>query len=170
MADTDDCIEKYGNWQGAHLKDVLPLLSEIAENDYDRWMWYRNPPCKYLTLRMDTRDGGRVRIFDRDQKLISIQEAMLQEGRPRAEDLDMSDLLVVLPPYLHPVHKGKKAAGMIAHNFLVALSTGLSARRKSWESNKVLHMGEDGQIYLDAETLWAPTQDDLLADDWMLGD
>jgi hypothetical protein len=38
-----------------HLDDVLAILKRMEAGD---WAWMNNPRCKYLTLRLDMRDGG----------------------------------------------------------------------------------------------------------------
>lgn len=72
--------EKYGHYRGAKISAVLPVLQAIAEGKRDVWSWDRNPQCKYLRFDIDTRDGGYVRIYDRDDNLVSVEEVEFQPG------------------------------------------------------------------------------------------
>lgn len=68
--------------RGYALADVLPILQRIAANEIvDGWYWGRNFACKYVTLAIDTRDGGYVRLTDRDGNPISPAELARQAGR-----------------------------------------------------------------------------------------
>lgn len=65
-------------WRGYKLSEALPILQKIASNDFDVWNWGRNTHCKYVTVEIDTRDGGFVRLKDRDGKAISIADVEFQ--------------------------------------------------------------------------------------------
>jgi len=45
----------------------------------EEWMWPRNVRCKYIELRIDTRDGHCI-IKDREGKVITLQELQRQAG------------------------------------------------------------------------------------------
>lgn len=83
------CVEKYGHWRGAELSSVLPVLQDIAAGTRDAWVWDRNPQCKYLTLEIDTRSGGLVRILDRDGSLISVAE-LRDQALSAADEVEKS--------------------------------------------------------------------------------
>lgn len=76
-------------------------------------------------------------------------------------------------PYVPKGMEGKNREGMILGNFLYQLAIGSTATRMSWPKEKRgpgIHMGlEDNKLYIGDE-LWVPTQEDLLADDWSVGD
>ncbi len=66
--------------------DVLKVIRD------PRWIWAANSPCKYIQLRLDTRDGHCL-IYDRDNNEITLRELSRQfdeylldkpqeEGRP----------------------------------------------------------------------------------------
>ena len=62
-------------WRGYKLSEVLPILQQIASEE---WTWCRKTQAKYITLTMDTRDGGFVRIMNRDGNLLTIDELRYQ--------------------------------------------------------------------------------------------
>lgn len=68
-------------WRGYKLADVLPVLTRIGADDMDQWAWVRNSKCKYVRVAIDTRDGGYVRLFDRDEKAITLAEFERQLGK-----------------------------------------------------------------------------------------
>lgn len=45
----------------------------------DDWKWINNSRCKYISLRIDTRDGHCV-IYDRHGKPITMNELKYQYG------------------------------------------------------------------------------------------
>ena len=53
------------------LDDVLAIIRDT------RWSWVRNNPCKYIDLRVDTRDG-RCLIYDRDSRAINLHDLSRQ--------------------------------------------------------------------------------------------
>lgn len=69
--------------RGIKLKDLLPVLQDISSNELSRWSWADNFRCKYITLGIDTRDGGYVKILDHDGKEISLKELkMIKPSKP----------------------------------------------------------------------------------------
>lgn len=71
--DRADAVRKLPE-RGYPLSDVLAVLNEIAANDFMKWFWGRNWRCKYVTLAIDTRDGGYVRLTDRDGSPITLDD------------------------------------------------------------------------------------------------
>lgn len=51
----------------------------IADVQSGRWSWVRNPPCKYVEIKLDTR-AGAYRIEDRDGNPISLSDLSRQHG------------------------------------------------------------------------------------------
>lgn len=72
--DKADLQHKLDNNIWDHVDDVLAILT-LARTG--KWMWYANPKCKYIGLRIDMRDGGCI-LTDRDGKRISLQELAAQ--------------------------------------------------------------------------------------------
>jgi hypothetical protein len=64
-----------------NIKDIFPLLEIIRKKksafDMDKWTWLKNSRCKYIEIRIDTRDGGCI-IRDRDGNRISPKQLMYQ--------------------------------------------------------------------------------------------
>ena len=54
--------------------DVDTALAIIRD---PRWSWVRNVPCKYIGLRIDTRDG-RAYLTDRDGNPITLRDLSRQ--------------------------------------------------------------------------------------------
>ncbi len=65
-------------WRGYPLSDVLPILLRIAGNHFAEWTWSKNTQCKYVDIRIDTRDGGFVTLRDRDGNLMRIEDVAYQ--------------------------------------------------------------------------------------------
>lgn len=65
-------------FRGYRLAEVLLVLAAITADDTGLWTWWKNSRCKYINLRIDTRDGGFVRIFDRDGHEITLDELKYQ--------------------------------------------------------------------------------------------
>ena len=59
-----------------------------SRNHKYKWDWIRNPSCKYIDLRIDTRDMCCV-IFDRDGKLITLDELRQQYA---SEEINVEDV------------------------------------------------------------------------------
>ena len=57
---TADVVEKMISNTWDHFGDVLPTLKAISRGD---WYWGANQRCKYIEIRIDTRDGGCF-LFD----------------------------------------------------------------------------------------------------------
>lgn len=55
----------------------VPLDDVLAVVRDPRWTWTRNSQCKYLDLRLDTRDG-RVFVCDRDGRPIGLEDLRRQ--------------------------------------------------------------------------------------------
>jgi len=55
----------------------VPVASALAIIQDPRWSWVRNNPCKYVELRIDTRDM-KCRIYDRDRREISLRDLSRQ--------------------------------------------------------------------------------------------
>lgn len=74
-------------WRGYKLANVLPVLQIIASNNFEAWTWTANNACKYITVEIDTRDGGFVRLKDRDGNLLSLSDLEYQYRRA-SSDID----------------------------------------------------------------------------------
>ena len=59
-----------------NLDKWIPIENVIAVLK-DNWQWIKNPSCKYVDLRIDTRDMHCV-IFDRDHNLITLNQLRYQ--------------------------------------------------------------------------------------------
>lgn len=55
----------------------VPVADVLAVIQDPRWSWVRNSPCKYLELRLDTRDQ-RCLIYNRDREAITLQDLRRQ--------------------------------------------------------------------------------------------
>ena len=70
--------------------DILPdytppipcpeLAKWLAAVGDGRWIWARNPKCKYVTLKIDTRRGAYA-MEDRDGNPITLDDLLHQFGR-----------------------------------------------------------------------------------------
>lgn len=60
--------------EAAHWSPVADVLAVI--ND-PRWSWVRNTPCKYIELRIDTRNQACL-IYDRDKRPMTLRELSRQ--------------------------------------------------------------------------------------------
>lgn len=58
------------------LADVLQIIRSTQQNG-GRWTWARNAHCKYLDIRLDTRDG-RCLLRNRDGKSITLDDLKRQ--------------------------------------------------------------------------------------------
>jgi hypothetical protein len=67
---TDDVKQKIASNQWDHFGDLLPTLKAISRGD---WYWGANSRCKYIEIRLDTRDGGCL-LFDRERVRISPEQ------------------------------------------------------------------------------------------------
>lgn len=59
-----------------HFGDILPTLKAISRGE---WYWGANSRCKYIEIRLDTRDGGCI-LYDRDRVRISPEQFAFQAG------------------------------------------------------------------------------------------
>lgn len=69
-------------------------------------------------------------------------------------------------------NRNLRSESMPFWSFLSNLAMGMTAIRDSWPKNwkrTGLWMNEDNRLILNGEE-WIPTQDDILADDWQIGD
>lgn len=55
----------------------VPVADALAIINDPRWSWALNARCKYIELRIDTRDGHCL-ISDRDGKRITLKELSRQ--------------------------------------------------------------------------------------------
>lgn len=53
-----------------HVDDVLPVIELMRSG---KWAWVENMRCKYIELRIDTRDGGCI-IRDREKVRITPEQ------------------------------------------------------------------------------------------------
>jgi hypothetical protein len=72
-----------------NLDEVIALIKRLTDNDRfndkgewkpnaNRWAWIHNNRCKYISLRIDMRNGGFV-ILDRDGERISLAQLEYQD-------------------------------------------------------------------------------------------
>ena len=59
------------------LKHIFKWILRVRKND---WIWARNQRCKYVTIRIDTRNG-RVVIQDRDGEVMTPDELNYQYNK-----------------------------------------------------------------------------------------
>ena len=64
----------------ATFADILAWMEAVNEGS---WSWLRNSPCKYVTIKLDTR-AGAYRIEDRDGNEISFADLRRQFGQDDA--------------------------------------------------------------------------------------
>ncbi len=60
-----------------NLKEVVDFIFEATKDRFSGWTWVKNTPCKYISLRIDMRDGAFV-LFDCDGKRIDIKDLKYQ--------------------------------------------------------------------------------------------
>lgn len=73
---TEDVRKKIQSNTWDHFGAILPTLKAISRGD---WYWGANSRCKYIEIRLDTRDGGGL-IYDRERVRIS-PEQFAHQGR-----------------------------------------------------------------------------------------
>lgn len=78
---TPDVQAKMAVNQWDHFGDILPTLKAISRGD---WYWGANSRCKYIEIRLDTRDGGCL-LFDRERVRISPAQFAHQSHSVRME-------------------------------------------------------------------------------------
>ena len=59
----------------AELLEFVTVINELSGNtrQLDKWNWLSNPACKYVSIRVDMRDGGFV-LLDRDGNRITLDQ------------------------------------------------------------------------------------------------
>jgi hypothetical protein len=60
--------------------DLLVTVGELLKlvSDWPKWQWVKNTrPVKYITIKVDMRDGGFV-MLDDDKKRISLEQVRWQ--------------------------------------------------------------------------------------------
>lgn len=88
-------------------------------------------------------------------------------GFDEPAELSMTDLLIKMR-----TDKKLRKESMPFWSFLSDLAIGMTAIRDSWPKNWKhvgLWMNDENRLILNGEE-WQPTQDDLFADDWQIGD
>lgn len=78
---TPDVQAKMAANQWDHFGDILPTLKAISRGD---WYWGANSRCKYIEIRLDTRDGGCL-LYDRERVRISPEQFAHQSHPVRME-------------------------------------------------------------------------------------
>lgn len=73
---SDDVRKKIESNTWDHFGDILPTLKAISRGE---WYWGANSRCKYIEIRLDTRDGGCI-LYDRDRVRISPEQFAFQAG------------------------------------------------------------------------------------------
>ncbi len=73
---TPDVAAKMQSNTWDHFGDILPTLKAISRGD---WYWGANSRCKYIEIRLDTRDGGCI-LYDRERVRISPEQFAHQAG------------------------------------------------------------------------------------------
>lgn len=68
--------EKFNIWD--NIKDVIPAIQRVcALRDEYKWTWGMNTKCKYISIRIDMRDGGCI-LNDRNGNRIEIADLEYQ--------------------------------------------------------------------------------------------
>ena len=67
---------KHNIWD--NINEVFPAIRETLEDI--EWIWPFNSKCKYITVRIDMRDGGCI-LKDRNGNRISIEDLVYQYER-----------------------------------------------------------------------------------------
>lgn len=67
---TTEVVEKMISNTWDHFGDILPTLKAISRGE---WYWGANQRCKYIEIRIDTRDGGCL-LFDSKRVRISPEQ------------------------------------------------------------------------------------------------
>lgn len=78
---TEDVKQKIASNTWDHFGDILPTLKAISRGE---WYWGANSRCKYIEIRLDTRDGGCL-LYDRERVRISPEQFAHQHHRVRME-------------------------------------------------------------------------------------
>jgi hypothetical protein len=72
-AKTPEEKSRYNVWDDFK-KDVLPVLKLALTG---KWTWWKNQKCKYITVRIDMRDGGCI-IKDNEGNRINPEDLASQ--------------------------------------------------------------------------------------------
>lgn len=78
---TEDVQKKIQSNTWDHFGAILPTLKAISRGD---WYWGANSRCKYIEIRLDTRDGGCI-LYDRERVRISPEQFAHQSHPVRME-------------------------------------------------------------------------------------
>ena len=84
----------------------------------------------------------------------------------------MSKVGDIVERYIDMRVKRDRPDGMLFWGFITNLAIGMTAVRDSWPlEDRILglEMHQDGKLYI-RDKLWVPTQEDILAEDWQIGD
>lgn len=74
--------KKKHNVRESNLTQTFDTVARLAREsrDWDKadaWRWVRNYQCKYISIRIDMRDGGHI-IMDRDGTRIDLETLLRQ--------------------------------------------------------------------------------------------
>lgn len=95
VAPSEDVQKKIQSNTWDHFGSILPTLKAISRGD---WYWGANSRCKYIEIRLDTRDGGCL-LFDRERVRISPEQFAHQSyGGVKMEPWPATDLTHPSPP------------------------------------------------------------------------
>lgn len=61
-----------------NLRDWIPLADVLKTITDSEWTWWRNSECKYINIRVDTRDEMRCLIQNRNGEPITLDELKYQ--------------------------------------------------------------------------------------------
>lgn len=93
---TEDVKQKIASNTWDNFGDILPTLKAISRGE---WYWGANSRCKYIEIRLDTRDGGCL-LYDRERVRISPEQFAHQHHRVRTEPWPASNSLAAPQPAL----------------------------------------------------------------------
>lgn len=95
VAPSEDVQKKIQSNTWDHFGSILPTLKAISRGD---WYWGANSRCKYIEIRLDTRDGGCL-LFDSERVRISPEQFAHQSyGGVKMEPWPATDLTHPSPP------------------------------------------------------------------------
>ena len=137
---TADVVEKMISNTWDHFGDVLPTLKAISRGD---WYWGANPRCKYIEIRIDTRDGGCL-LFDSKRVRISPEQfahQSYQVGKmgpwPRRNALDATPATKFKVGDLVTKTKGSQWTGRVVGTYSTTLTPEGYAVESSTERGSV---------------------------------
>lgn len=65
-----------------NIDEVMKVIQKSRKHNLS-WGWYRNTKCKYISLRVDMRDGHCV-LMDREDNVITLEDLQYQyRGDPK---------------------------------------------------------------------------------------